>query len=217
MKTMTRVAALAAFAAVLGAAPAASALTVKTIFKGVVSDAGTDNSGLFGPALGDLSGEAFTAVYLTELTPASSFDYGVYSVAYGGADFTLPLLSSATLTINGHDYAISGAASSALMRWNDGASDSLNLSVSSQLLNYLSFGVSGNFLSTVDLASFVNYSPGGSIGEGVLELDDDYLTFSVTSVRSNGLVPEPATWALMLGGFGLTGAALLRRRAALPA
>ncbi|THD54182.1 PEPxxWA-CTERM sorting domain-containing protein [Phenylobacterium sp.] len=27
-------------------------------------------------------------------------------------------------------------------------------------------------------------------------------------------VPEPATWTLMPGGFGLTGAALRRRRAA---
>jgi hypothetical protein len=32
-------------------------------------------------------------------------------------------------------------------------------------------------------------------------------------VRISGGVPEPATWSLMIGGFGLAGAALRRRRA----
>jgi hypothetical protein len=33
------------------------------------------------------------------------------------------------------------------------------------------------------------------------------------NVSVSGAVPEPASWALMIGGFGLTGAALRRRRA----
>ncbi|MGZ3376624.1 MAG: PEPxxWA-CTERM sorting domain-containing protein, partial [Phenylobacterium sp.] len=32
------------------------------------------------------------------------------------------------------------------------------------------------------------------------------------SVAGGGAVPEPASWALMIGGFGLAGAALRRRR-----
>ncbi|MGZ6020926.1 MAG: PEPxxWA-CTERM sorting domain-containing protein, partial [Phenylobacterium sp.] len=32
------------------------------------------------------------------------------------------------------------------------------------------------------------------------------------SVNGGGAVPEPASWALMIGGFGLAGAALRRRR-----
>jgi PEP-CTERM motif len=38
-------------------------------------------------------------------------------------------------------------------------------------------------------------------------------TRTVTGVAGVGGVPEPASWALMIGGFGLAGAALRRRRA----
>lgn len=44
-------------------------------------------------------------------------------------------------------------------------------------------------------------------------LDD--LSFTGATQSGSTAVPEPATWALMIGGFGLAGAALRRRRAAL--
>jgi hypothetical protein len=31
----------------------------------------------------------------------------------------------------------------------------------------------------------------------------------------NGAVPEPASWAMMIGGFGMVGAAMRRRRTAI--
>ena len=42
---------------------------------------------------------------------------------------------------------------------------------------------------------------------------------SIDNIVVNGgsAVPEPATWTLMIGGFGLAGAALRRRRVAVPA
>lgn len=68
----------------------------------------------------------------------------------------------------------------------------------------VSRGQYGNTLNVVqDIAwhRVVNYT---------LALDPTYL--SVTS----SAVPEPASWALLLTGFGLTGAAMRRRRTALP-
>lgn len=43
---------------------------------------------------------------------------------------------------------------------------------------------------------------------------DIYRRLTETSGEPPGAVPEPSTWALMIGGFGLAGAALRRRRVA---
>jgi hypothetical protein len=43
----------------------------------------------------------------------------------------------------------------------------------------------------------------------------EFGNYSANMLYSEGGVPEPATWALMLGGFGMAGAALRRRRTAI--
>lgn len=54
---------------------------------------------------------------------------------------------------------------------------------------------------------------GGYVPSGVYQSDGTadgaYATLTVTTI---GGVPEPATWGLMIAGFGLTGATLRRRR-----
>nr|WP_243451582.1 PEPxxWA-CTERM sorting domain-containing protein [Polymorphobacter fuscus] len=43
----------------------------------------------------------------------------------------------------------------------------------------------------------------------------DNIAFDVRAVGAPGAVPEPASWAMMIGGFGLVGAASRRRRTVL--
>lgn len=50
-------------------------------------------------------------------------------------------------------------------------------------------------------------------GPGGSGTPSTFLDFSVTGTLVNGAVPEPATWAMMLTGFGLVGGALRQRKA----
>lgn len=42
-------------------------------------------------------------------------------------------------------------------------------------------------------------------------------SFALAQLRYGGIIPEPASWALMIAGFGLVGCALRRRRGRVPA
>ena len=58
---------------------------------------------------------------------------------------------------------------------------------------------------------------GGQVGlydtYGPTRFDNFHVTGTVADATVAG-VPEPASWALMIGGFGLAGATLRRRRTA---
>jgi hypothetical protein len=79
------------------------------------------------------------------------------------------------------------------------------------------FGMSGDGQEIGWNLQFNNPNP-----QNAWQLSGDNLSFHMSSVAfgyrldDGGAVPEPATWALMIGGFGLAGAAL-RRKALLAA
>ena len=82
---------------------------------------------------------------------------------------------------------------------------------------------SGAFFSSGGDADFDNYRFYGATNAGGIHkifisndgggIEVDHLQYGLNSAG----VPEPATWALMIGGFGLAGMALRRRRSAIAA
>jgi len=62
---------------------------------------------------------------------------------------------------------------------------------------------------------FFTATSGGSFTFGIGTHSADNIGTLLDDVKLDiGAVPEPATWALMIGGFGMAGGMLRRRRAA---
>ena len=102
--------------------------------------------------------------------------------------------------------------------WNVGGDDRLRLTF---------FNAAGGVVDTVESAqSFGFFGIVNSVGATRAVVDfvggngyaptDDWQT-AVRQSITPGVVPEPASWALLIAGFGLTGAAMRRRRTAVAA
>ena len=98
--------------------------------------------------------------------------------------------------------------------WNVGGDDQLRLTfydasdaIIEQVTSSPSFGFFGLVNSTGAVRAQVDFVG----GNGYAPTDDWQTAVRVTFVP--GAVPEPATWALMIGGFAFAGAALRRRSA----
>jgi len=84
-------------------------------------------------------------------------------------------------------------------------------------LNYYLRGINlpVNYVSGTELAgtaTFLNQTFSGlglTAGQFVYRSSNDALTINVGTLAA---VPEPSTWAMMVGGFGLLGAAMRRRK-----
>ena len=217
MNHITRIAALAAFAAVMSLGSAASALTVKTVWKGFVYSNDNYDSGGFGLGADTIVNALFTATVITKVTPANfTYELDHYNEAVGGSLHDLPVLMSGSVEINGYSRSIEGSYDSALAYSDQGPYDAIvtYLGSAAQGGNLLNMHASGDFLTNASFSRRHTHSPSDVLSSfGYLSNGIGALNLSVSSVTS-GPVPEPATWALMIGGFGLAGAGLRRRRAA---
>ena len=73
------------------------------------------------------------------------------------------------------------------------------------------YTLSGIATATTIRVQFVGLAP-SCCSVGAPGLDD----VSFSAIAPGGAVPEPSVWALMIGGFGLAGASLRRRKALAP-
>jgi hypothetical protein len=128
--------------------------------------------------------------------------------------FTSPANQNGTIT--GQTFGVNGTINDGQVTWNALTNPiSLNFGATtlSILLDPATFNAKADTTDTDhehDVRACSNCLNGGQ------EYDADVVAHFTQTVTPGG-VPEPASWALMIGGFGMTGAALRRRRTAVAA
>lgn len=219
---------LVAFALAITAAPAAAAVRIAHFAGTLVS--GLDQTGLFGTPGADLAGAAITASYRydTALGLRNS-NPGVSEEVFGGSYFGISSpVTNTRITINGISHDIASLTTST-------AFTSLGFGIAFDSYDFEDNALfqtangAGNFDVTT-LAGFPS-ALDTLVAPRAVTLSNSYFQFTtfdkvnlVQSVRSYGeweasatfsvtAVPEPASWALLLIGFGLVGGALRRRPA----
>jgi hypothetical protein len=114
-------------------------------------------------------------------------------------NFTAP--GAANGTVGGQTWAIDGTVNKGHVSWNGPA-----------VINF--GGGFGSLTVTLNDADFNAYDPSrwedpDQLGNGKAQITGNFVLSNV-----GGAVPEPASWAMMITGFGLAGATLRRRRTA---
>lgn len=239
MKIKHAVAAAIALGFALSAASANATIATIT-YTGTVSpplESGFDALGLFGPVNSSLSGDYLKLVYTLDTSLGVPAPCGPMCVAIiGGDGFPAPGISiplTANLTINGKTVEFDGSYFSAdeiaqntscsgvscsffeQNIYDDNGADT-RVVTNAQSTNPTQFPLSltSPFNLNLDNPATIGIIGGGefAVTTGVGET---YAGFSLDQVTVAVLgVPEPATWAMMLVGFGGLGVALrcVRRR-----
>lgn len=206
----------AATAAILATAPVSAA---------VVFDNPLDYSGgdcVFNTTCGpQFTGNTFAAQLFT-LSSATTLTGGTFSVYVN--DATQPsavnwLLLSAT-GLNTPGSVIASGSSLISSRTAIGTQFGYDLTAEGYSLPSVALGAGSYFIAVQGVSSqFSVFLAGASAFNGAFETDDGGASFyagyrgfnGIAVSLSGGAVPEPASWALMIAGFGLVGAAMRRR------
>jgi len=156
--------------------------------------------------------------------PATSFA-GILAQPNLAGTFSFIYEGASDLTANGHTYhtganLLSGTFGGAAIVGQDGAtsgstldatSSGGTLTFTSDFLTFLATGDRSFSLSMTSILDPLHANPGqsldsfGAVSTGSFQAD-------ISGGGGQGGVPEPATWALMILGFGAVGLTLRRRR-----
>ena len=213
----------------------ASAATYLITYTGTVSS-GVDSTGVFGTKWTNLAGNNFTVVYtLTSPQPGSeTYSAGPTAYTRGGSSSGTISPVSATITIKGITQTIDGTAFGQAYQFNDASGDSVShvaqqysLNETSYVNNTISSSVN-NIVNSTDYTAALNYlSQADDYRSGSFQIERYYISgngdyvftgLAYGNMISNSVTiaavdaaPEPATWAMMIAGFGAVGGSLRRR------
>lgn len=202
---------LSAFAAVAGATSVSAA--VITVDQGPAYQSSYDNG-----AMGSGRGISFLATQnfsITSLgvdlsvlsTDATSYAYQIYSSTDGHSAGSL--LASTTFQLT----AGTGYRDQALnFAFNAGSYYLVNF----KRVDGQNLGSLGTHYAYEDATSQISYGPftvvEGFEGTPINNSNPLIIYTRFNTTQANAAVPEPATWAMMIGGFGLVGASMRYRR-----
>ena len=162
-------------------------------------------------------------------TPAFNGGYNVAIAEGDSFDFTIDFVGSQSLTlINAVNLWAFSYASTSTDVTGTGSLSLLDINGTAFLTSNVKTDTEGvaHFGQQFDTSEFAGGLPATLTFYGLRYVGtvDDYVdptitsrdyyspAFYFTADNNANAVPEPATWALMLGGFGLAGSALRRRR-----
>ncbi|HPU16074.1 MAG TPA: PEPxxWA-CTERM sorting domain-containing protein [Polymorphobacter sp.] len=228
MNQFRLLAAATAAAGLLAAMPAAAVVKIAK-YTGTVLY-GNDQTGVFAAPGSDLTGYSWVATYTYDrsLGGIQSTDGVNYDYSYGGPGYGVagsPVLSS-TITINGVTKSVSGTYAGLVYT-------TTSPGVEHYAQDYSDDGVTrrDNYNHNIGNPAGApasldqNFGPVAGTGTyGVVQwttfdyaagsfTEFAYVALNADTVYSVGnAVPEPASWALMITGFGMVGGALRRRR-----
>lgn len=216
---------VAALSLVCAMSPASAAEYLIT-YTGTVAS-GTDGAGLFGGSGADLTGQSLVARFtLTDSTPgAIATDDGIVAETRGWAPSS-PL--KATLTIGGvgsysfgDDYGTTthvnglGVPSygfDQIYHYTSTDLDYLNAYVVSYVNDFVATSSNTAILYYDVQPTDTSFGTFYLFREGVGDSYGQFIVSNVTIAEAAEAVPEPATWVMMIAGFGFVGAAARRQR-----